>query len=190
MALAQPGKKPAGAEAPTVAKPEPPVTQGMTGQDARPAPSETLSTEAPLAAAPPAGASPPPRPAPLRLSREELSSLLQRFVSVYAAGDIEQFMALLADNVQTNDRVTRQAVREDYDRLFRTTDLREMRVDSMNWDVEGEQAHGWGDFDVRVRRQGDATMHHYQGSLTLLVRKVGGRPRIERLYHSERRANR
>lgn len=158
-----------------------------------PSPAAPAGVAAPtdaVAAAPPVAATPPPRPAPVRLSREELASLLQRFVSVYEAGDIEQFMALLADNVQTNDRITRQAVRDDYARLFRTTDLRQMRIETMNWDVEDDQAHGWGEFEVRVRRQGDATVHHYQGSITVQVRKAGGRPRIERLYHSERRASR
>lgn len=172
------------------AKPPETTAASAPAQPPEPAPVERAAGEIPVAASAPAAASPTPRSAPARLSREELAALLQRFVYVYEAGDIEQFMALLADNVQTNDRVTRQAVREDYDRLFRTTDLREMRVEAMSWDVEGDQAHGWGEFEVRVRRQGDGAVYHYQGSLTLLVRKAGGRPRIERLYHSERRASR
>lgn len=175
---------PRAATPPPAAKPESSSAAEVPTMSDRPANTSVA------AAATPAPPSPPPRPASARLSREELTTLLQRFVSVYEAGDIEQFMALLADNVQTNDRITRQAVREDYDRLFRTTDLRQMRVDSMNWDVEGEQAHGWGEFEVEVRRQGDASVYHYEGSLTLLVRKADGRPRIERLYHSERRASR
>lgn len=197
---AVPESRPAPAVADT-AKASPTDTAKTSPKEAQPAEdppleeppalrSEPPPADTSVAAAPAPVAAPPPRPAPARLSRDELSSLLQRFVYVYEAGDIEQFMALLADNVQTNDRVTRQAVREDYDRLFRTTDLRQMRVDSMSWDLEGEQAHGWGEFEVRVRRQGDAAVHHYQGSLTVLVRKTGGRPRIERLYHSERRASR
>lgn len=123
-----------------------------------------------------------------RLTRDDLATLLKRFTYVYEAGDIEQFMNLFAVNARTNDRVNRDGIRQDYETLFRTTDLRQFKLSHINWEVDSNQAHGWGNFEVTVRRAGDQDLHNYSGSLTLYVERVEGRPRIVRLYHGQRRA--
>lgn len=128
-----------------------------------------------------------PAPPPSRISRDELSTLLSRFASVYEAGDLEQFMSLFAENARTNDRNGRGGIREDYEALFRTTDLRQMNLGEISWEVEGNQAQGWGEFDVSVRRRGEQKPYVYTGSLTFVVEKVDGRLRIVRLYHGQRR---
>jgi len=126
--------------------------------------------------------------APERLTRDELATLLKRFTYVYEAGDIEQFMNLFAPSARTNDRANRDGIRQDYETLFRTTDLRQFKLSHINWEVDNNQAHGWGNFEVTVRRTGDQELHNYSGSLTLYVERIEGRPRIVRLFHGQRRA--
>ena len=128
------------------------------------------------------------RPVNERLSRDDLATLLKRFAFVYEAGDIEQFMNLFSANARTNDRVNRDGIRQDYETLFRSTDLRQFKLSHINWEVDNNQAHGWGNFEVTVRRAGDQELHNYSGSLTLYVERIDGRPRIVRLYHGQRRA--
>ncbi len=135
--------------------------------------------------APPATAK--PAHPPNRISRDELSSFVTRFASVYEAGDLEQFMSLFAENARTNDRNNRSGIRQDYESLFRTTDQRQMKLGEISWEVDGNQAQGWGEFDVAVRRRGDRQPYLYTGSLTLVVEKIDGRLRIVRLYHGQRR---
>ena len=128
------------------------------------------------------------KPAPERLTKDDLATLLKRFAYVYEAGDIEQFMNLFAANARTNDRMNRDGIRQDYETLFRTTDLRQFKLSHINWEVDTNQAHGWGNFEVTVRRAGDQELHNYSGSVTLYIERVDGRPRIVRLYHGQRRA--
>lgn len=149
-----------------------------------PAPSDTTVARETDAAAGIAAA----RPLPERLSRDDLTTLLKRFAYVYEAGDIEQFMNLFAVNARTNDRSNRDGIRQDYETLFRTTDLRQFKLSHINWELDSNQAHGWGNFEVTVRRAGDQELHNYSGSLTLYVERIEGRPRIVRLYHGQRRA--
>lgn len=130
-----------------------------------------------------------PRPPLNRISQAELQSFLTRFASVYEAGDLDQFMGLFADNARTNDRTSRQGIRLDYDSLFRTTDLRQMKLGEINWELNGSEAQGWGEFDVRVRRRGEQEPYRYTGSLTFVLQKADGRLRIARLYHGQRRAD-
>lgn len=125
---------------------------------------------------------------PDRLTKDDLSALLKRFAFVYEAGDIEQFVSLFAPNARTNDRANRDGIRQDYENLFRSTDVRQFKLSHVNWEVDNNEAHGWGNFEVTVKRAGDEEPHSYLGSLTLYVEKVDGRPRIVRLYHGQRRA--
>ena len=146
-------------------------------------------TDTPAARTAPERTVPPERTtSPERLTKEDLSALLKRFAFVYEAGDLEQFIGLFAPNARTNDRANRDGIRQDYENLFRSTDVRQFKLSHVNWEVDNNQAHGWGNFEVTVKRAGDQELHSYLGSLTLYVEKIDGRPRIVRLYHGQRRA--
>ncbi|MFL6648120.1 MAG: response regulator [Sulfurifustaceae bacterium] len=152
---------------------------------------ESGNARAPTAVRPgtvvPAPATPTPPPAATKISRDELSAFLRRFAAVYETGDAEQFVGLFADNARTNDRIGRKGIRDDYETLFRSTDMRRMNLGQMSWEIDGNQAYGWGDFDVTVRRATDRETYAYSGSMTFVLEKMDGRIRIVRLYHDQRR---
>ncbi|MBI3899614.1 MAG: hypothetical protein HY308_15155 [Gammaproteobacteria bacterium] len=181
---------------PVVAKIEKPVEVAPVAPVAKEAPiptpapvpaeDEEPALSAPTATKPAASAS--ARPALMNITQEELAILLRRFAQVYEAGDVDQFVGLFADNARTNDQTTRKGIRQDYDTFFRTTDVRQISLGHVNWEVEDNQAHGWGNFDVKVRRTGEEEPQTFAGSLSFYVEKVDGRLRIVRLYHGQRRA--
>ena len=123
-----------------------------------------------------------------QISQPELATLLKRFVSAYQAGDIEQFLSLFAIDVRTNDRTSKVGLREDYAGLFNTTDMRQMVLGNVTWDVSDNQASGWGNFEVKVRKAGQETIKTFNGSLTFQVEKIGGQVQIKKLYHGQWRA--
>jgi DNA-binding response OmpR family regulator len=122
------------------------------------------------------------------ISQAELVSLLKKFVFVYEAGDINQFLSLFDQNVRTNDRSTKEGLREDYEGLFNTTELRQMILGNVNWELRENKADGWGNFEVKVRKKGEQTIKAFNGSLTFHVVKNDGRLLIRHLYHGQRRA--
>lgn len=122
-----------------------------------------------------------------QISQAELVTLLKKFVFVYEAGDINQFLNLFDQNVRTNDRSTKEGLREDYESLFKTTDLRQMVLGNVNWELRDNKADGWGNFEVKVRNKGEQTIKAFNGSLTFHVVKVDGRLLIKHLYHGQRR---
>ncbi len=123
-----------------------------------------------------------------QISQAELVSLLKKFVFVYEAGDINQFLSLFDRNVRTNDRSTKEGLREDYEGLFNTTDMRQMVLGNVNWELRDNKADGWGNFEVKVRKKGEQTIKAFNGSLTFHVVKNDGRLLIRHLYHGQRRA--
>jgi len=123
-----------------------------------------------------------------KLTKAELTSLIKRFVFVYQAGDIQQFLSLFDDNIRTNDRTTKAGLRQDYEELFRSTSMRQMVLGDISWDIKDQQAEGAANFEVRVRRVNEQEVRVYQGSLTFHVEKADGRIRINRMYHGQWKA--
>jgi hypothetical protein len=130
----------------------------------------------------------PTSASPGKISQPELATLLKRFVFVYQAGDIEQFLNLFASDVRTNAQTSKAGVREDYERLFSTTDMRQMILGNVTWEVNDNNANGWGNFEVKVRNAGQETIKAFNGSLTFHVEKIDGRLQIKKLYHGQWRA--
>lgn len=130
-----------------------------------------------------------PTPAsPRKIGQPELATLLKRFVFVYQAGDIEQFLNLFASDVRTNAQTSKEGLRDDYERLFSTTDMRQMVLGNVTWEVNDNQANGWGNFEVKVRNAGQESIKAFNGSLTFQVEKIDGRLQIKKLYHGQWRA--
>jgi hypothetical protein len=124
-----------------------------------------------------------------QISQAELAGVVKRFEFVYEAGDIEQFLRLFDDDVRTNDRYSKDGLREDYEELFKTTDMRDMILGNVTWEARDNHADGWGNFEVRTRKAGEQEIKTYKGSLTFYVEKIDGRIRIKRLYHGQWRAS-
>jgi hypothetical protein len=134
----------------------------------------------------------PAAPAPAKsnnISQSELTNLIKRFEFVYEAGDIEQFLRIFDDDVRTNDRFSKDGLREDYEDLFKTTDMRRMVLSNVTWEMHDSRADGWGNFEVKVRKTGEQEVKEYKGSLTFYVEKINGQVRIKRLYHGQWRAS-
>jgi hypothetical protein len=159
-----------------------PATSGKGGSAAAGESGEGKSTVTASAAAPAPAVS-------KQISQAELAGVAKRFEFVYEAGDIEQFLRLFDDDVRTNDRYSKDGLREDYEELFKTTDMRDMILGNVTWEARDNHADGWGNFEVRTRKAGEQEIKTYKGSLTFYVEKIDGRIRIKRLYHGQWRAS-
>jgi CheY-like chemotaxis protein len=126
-----------------------------------------------------------PKTVSIDVNQSDLNTMMRKFVFMYEAGDVEQFVSLFTDNVRTNDRSDKAGLREDYEELFRTTNVRQMILGNVTWELDGQEAHGWGNFEVKVRKYGEEEIKSYKGSLTFYVDKNKGQVRIKRLYHGQ-----
>jgi CheY-like chemotaxis protein len=168
---------------------EPTPGDGSVNVAAGEAAGATANAAVAAAAAVPAPSVAAAVPAPSNvITQAELATLVKRFEFVYEAGDIEQFLRLFDDDVRTNDRFSKAGLREDYEDLFRTTEMRVMTFKNVTWDPHNNRADGWGNFEVKVRKTGQQEVKEYKGSLTFYVEKINGRLLIKRLYHGQWRA--
>ncbi len=129
----------------------------------------------------------PPKQPVSGITKRELSNMLSIFVADYRTGDLNSFMSLFAKEARTNERANRDDIRKDYEDLFRTTNMREMALRDVTWELKSNGALGWGNFEVKIQRTGERQVRTYTGSLSFQVEKQGKGIRITRLYHSQNR---
>jgi hypothetical protein len=148
----------------------------------------TVAVEKPAAAEPTPATTPPPAaetpapPPPKTIGLEDLSALVTQLSARYERGDLEGFLALFdeAARIETGDKAR---IRSDYDELFRTTDMRQLRISDMKWVTDGALLRGKGNFQGKVVRKGEDVVRSYTGTIRLDAVPAGGTVRLRGMLH-------
>lgn len=140
-----------------------------------PEPAPRLAAVAPPAPAP--VEAPPPR-APL----PDPNTLLERFLQAYERGDMQSCLALLDEGVRVNAG-SKSELRQEYDALFRSTDLRHVKILSMSWSRDGEFIRGEGRYRATFMRKGETVLRTQDGQVRVELVRRGGTALINELYY-------
>ena len=116
------------------------------------------------------------------LSDAEIRAFVARFEHLYAGDDVEQFLALFDAGVVGNGSDGLDQLRIDYRRLFSRHARRELRLEDMQWRIDGARAVGHGRYAARVDVSG--SRRDTQGQILLGLARDGDALRIVRLNHS------
>lgn len=183
------------ADAPVTASVEVPAPAGELAPSAAPAPpSRSQPTSAELAASstvPEAASSahpmPPAVPAyapqPARIDAAAVETAMAAFQNAYERGDIEALMAVFTPDAR-NRRGGREAIRQDYQRLFRSSRQRRLQWHSLEWQRGPDHALGEGGFVASITpRRG--TPNTVRGQVRVEVVQQGREVRIRELWHED-----
>lgn len=110
------------------------------------------------------------------------NTLLTRFLGAYERGDMQTCMALLDEAART-DAGSKSELRRDYDALFRSTDLRHIKVTSMIWLREGDTIRGEGQYRATMMRKGETLLKTQSGQIRVELVRRGGTALINELYY-------
>jgi len=133
------------------------------------------SVAAVVSAPPPAGEPPAPSPRP---ALPDPSTLLARFLEAYEKGDIQTCMALLDDGMRAKPELRRE-----YDALFRSTDLRHIKILNMNWSREGDFIRGEGQYRSTMMHKGENLLRNQGGQIRVELIRRGGTALINELHY-------
>ena len=97
---------------------------------------------------------------------------------------MEKFVALFAQNVDSNDTHNLKALRREYSRLFDVTEKRDMAFSNLSWERFEQGAVGSAGFSLSVRERGASRESLYTGRIDIQVKKVGEVPKITKMYYS------
>jgi general secretion pathway protein A len=153
-----------------------------TAQTAAPD-ADSSSDKGPAAARPAETATTPEQAHAEGISAEALALLLTRFKGAYDAGDMNALTRLFATDASSDDAHDRAAIAAAYQKLFDTTDRRDLALDAIRWISAGAAMQGEGPFAVKVREKGRGLESSYSGHLSLRIEKRNGRPVITRLEY-------
>lgn len=122
-----------------------------------------LPAEVPLA--------PPPQP-----ELPDPNTLLARFLEAYEKGDMQACMAFLDEGMQAKSELRRE-----YDALFRSTDLRHIKILNINWSREGDSIRGEGQYRSTIMRKGETVLKSQFGQIRVGLIRRGSTAMINEL---------
>ena len=127
-------------------------------------------------------------PAASKITPDELRRIVGRFIQAYEAGDAERISGLLAKNAKSNDKVNREGITKDYADLFKVSSHRQLLIQNMTWDNQGEIAKGTGDIEAFIYRGDEQLPYTMRGKIQIVTKKQNnGEIEITHLYHIERK---
>lgn len=126
---------------------------------------------------------PPPTRTPERIDVDAVDQAMLAFRNAYERGDIDALMGVFTDDAR-NRRGGREAIRQDYVRLFRSSRQRRLQWHSLDWQPGPDHALGEGGFVASITpRRG--TTNTVRGRVRVEVVQQGGQVRIRELWHED-----
>lgn len=124
----------------------------------------------------------------LEIPRQELESVLMRFVQAYEGGKVDRLTELLAPQVRTEaGLLRRQTLHDEYLETFLGSRLRRMILRNVHWTRANEGNEGVvadADFTSYVTSRRDDLEHQRSGALRFHLGKQGAAWLITELYFS------
>ena len=114
--------------------------------------------------------------------RAAANAVSQSFVHAYVAGDLGTMMELFSVDAVGN-RGGVDTIAQDYDKLFRETQSRDLQLERLAWTTSEDRIIGSGPFEAILRRSGASTDQRVEGWITIEARLIDGHWRIQRLIH-------
>jgi DnaJ-domain-containing protein 1 len=124
-------------------------------------PAVKLAVTLDVPAAPAVRAPEPPRPAEAPRAPDP-NATLARFMASYERGDTQAFMALF-DEVAISRSGGKTQIRREHEALFRSTDLRHIAIEGMNWTRDGDWIRGEGRYRATQMKKGELQLHTESG---------------------------
>ena len=126
---------------------------------------------------------PPATQARARLSGSDLREFVERFQRLYAADDVEHFLALFSAEARSNDS-DYAGLASDYRRFFDQRRLRRINLSDLRWEIDGDRAAGKGHYEAWVGPRADKPERRTRGRITLQLMDGEDGMRITRLDHT------
>lgn len=161
-AVSRPDSRPVVVQAPAQ-KPAPPVPEATPVRAATPAPATTQARAS--------------------LSGSDLREFVERFQRLYAADDVEHFLALFSAEAISNDS-DYAGLASDYRRFFGRRRLRWINLSDLRWEIDGDRAAGNGRYEAWVGPHANKPEHRTRGRIRLQLRGGEDGMRITRLDHT------
>lgn len=121
---------------------------------------------------------PTAEPAPVQWNPD---TLLGQLTEAYERGDTQELMDMF-DELARTEAGGRAETRRNYEALFRSTDLRDLRLDNITWSGDGEVLRGQGKYRLTQMRRGEPVLKTQSGILRIELIRRGRSVLISALY--------
>lgn len=109
-------------------------------------------------------------------------AILSRMSEAYEQGDTREWMSLFDESASTQAGNWTET-RRDYEILFRNTELRDLHIENMNWNGDGETLRGQGRYRLTHMRKGETSLRSQSGILRMELSRRGRNVLITELHY-------
>jgi len=113
-----------------------------------------------------------------------LQVLVEKFLSAYQKGDVNNFSSLFSTKVKGNDFEGVEDLNSEYETLFNVTESRQLDIADLYWSQNGERVMGKGQFQLTILERGEIKSVSYKGGIELEVDVNRSNPLITQIYYS------
>jgi general secretion pathway protein A len=114
-----------------------------------------------------------------------LNNTVASLERAYNTGNLDNFMDLFSKNPRTNNHTDQAGLRDEYRSFFSKTDLRNLTIKNIDWDIEFNYALGTGNYEQIIKERGKPDKLLKRGKATIQLGHEGGQMKITRLYFSD-----
>ncbi len=116
--------------------------------------------------------------------KEAFSQLISRFSSAYEMGDVNKLLTLFSQNASTPESKNRDAIIDEYEKLFSFTEARKVVFSDVKWAQEGDAYVGQGRFEATVKEKGHRKQRSYYGAVEFHLERRDEMPVITYVAHA------
>ena len=114
----------------------------------------------------------------------KLEVLLTNFAKAYQAGDLNEFVSLFSEDVESNDASSIEQLQAEYNKLFNVTDVRQIKIEDFAWEQDDDVFSGEGKFQLMIIEKGGNKPMRYSGGISLEVDMDQAEPVITDIFYS------
>ncbi len=122
-------------------------------------------------------------PEPAGLPIQVLNQVFSGFAYAYERGDLAALMGLFSAQARADVGGYAQ-IRQDYEQLFNSTELRRLDVGAIHWTIADNVYRGWAPYRASVVRKNAGKVSRFNGRLSIEVREFNRKPLITELLYT------
>jgi len=120
-----------------------------------------------------------------KINFADAQALVDRLISRYEKGRIDDFASVFYQYVRTEDSMSRATLRLQYENLFAKTDSRLFILNGIDWRKINNKLIGYGSFQVKIKTNNGKYIQSIKGKFTMDVEKKGNKYLITKFINHQ-----
>ncbi len=117
--------------------------------------------------------------------KQLLNELIAKLTRAYKTGNINNLSTLFVKNAVTNENLGRKEIISEYQKLFRTTRDRDMKITNLQWNIKNNTTTATGNFTISSFNKKSNELTKKSGELFIHAKDTNETPRLQAFIYNK-----